>query len=149
MSWVLSESFFVRGSTSSHGLVIFAIFVFMTWPTSIYVVLWSIFYFHLYFDYDHSYDLMNIDRFVFLLIFFFFASFACLFFRTCPIIFGWRMRIVFKYQKFSLRVLLSICLIFCQFQPGIAYKSVIYKKRACTSCLSFLSFPFKFKMNGK
>ena len=30
-------------------------------------------------------------------------------------------------QKFSLRVLLSSCLIFCQFQPGIAYKSVAYK----------------------
>ena len=24
---------------------------------------------------------------------------------------------------------LSICLIFCQFQPGIAYKSVAYKKK--------------------
>ena len=32
-------------------------------------------------------------------------------------------------QKFSLRVLLSFCLIFCQFQPGIAYKSVAYKKK--------------------
>ena len=26
-------------------------------------------------------------------------------------------------------MLLSFCLIFCQFQPGIAYKSVSYKKR--------------------
>ena len=34
--------------------------------------------------------------------------------------------------KFSLRVLLSICLIFCQFQPGVAYKSIAYKK-ACIS----------------
>ena len=34
-------------------------------------------------------------------------------------------------KKFSLRVLLSICLIFCQFQPGVAYKKVAYKKRAC------------------
>ena len=34
------------------------------------------------------------------------------------------------FQKFSLGVLLSICLIFCQFQPGVAYKSVAYKK-AC------------------
>ena len=25
-------------------------------------------------------------------------------------------------------VLLGICLIFCQFQPGVAYKSVAYKK---------------------
>ena len=31
---------------------------------------------------------------------------------------------------FSLRVLLSFCLIFCQFQPGVAYKSGVYKK-AC------------------
>ena len=31
-------------------------------------------------------------------------------------------------QKFSLRVLLSFCLIFCQFQPGVAYKSIAYKK---------------------
>ena len=29
---------------------------------------------------------------------------------------------------FSLRVLLSICLIFCQFQAGVAYESVAYKK---------------------
>ena len=31
-------------------------------------------------------------------------------------------------QKFSLIVLLSFCLIFCQFQPGVTYKSVAYKK---------------------
>ena len=29
-------------------------------------------------------------------------------------------------------MLLSFCLIFCQFQPGIAYKSVSYKKRRVT-----------------
>ena len=29
----------------------------------------------------------------------------------------------------TLRVLLSICLIFCQFQPGVAYKGVAYKKK--------------------
>ena len=33
-------------------------------------------------------------------------------------------------QTFSLRVLLSFCLIFCQFQPGVVYKSGVYKK-AC------------------
>ena len=33
-------------------------------------------------------------------------------------------------QKLNLRVLLRFCLIFCQFQPGVAYKSVAYKK-AC------------------
>ena len=31
-------------------------------------------------------------------------------------------------QKFRLRVLLSFCLIFCQFQPGIAYKVLLMKK---------------------
>ena len=34
----------------------------------------------------------------------------------------------FKWQKFSLRLCLSFCLIFYQFQPGVAYKSVAYKK---------------------
>ena len=36
----------------------------------------------------------------------------------------------FRYvcQKLSLSVLLRICLIFCQFQPGVAYKSIAYKK---------------------
>ena len=28
---------------------------------------------------------------------------------------------------FNLNVLLNICLLFCQFQPGVAYKSVIEK----------------------
>ena len=41
-------------------------------------------------------------------------------------------------SKFSLRVLLSICLIFCKFQAGVAYKSVAYKKkRALMSSLVF------------
>ena len=31
--------------------------------------------------------------------------------------------------KFSFSVLLSFYLISCQFQPGVAYKSVTYKKR--------------------
>ena len=31
-------------------------------------------------------------------------------------------------QKFSLRVLLSFCIIFCQFPTGVAYKSVAYTK---------------------
>ena len=33
-------------------------------------------------------------------------------------------------QKLNLRVLLRFCLIFCQFQPDVAYKNVAYKK-AC------------------
>ena len=39
-------------------------------------------------------------------------------------------RIVIKI-KFSLRVFLIICLIFYRFQPGVPYKSVAYKKKAC------------------
>ena len=38
----------------------------------------------------------------------------------------------FQYQMFCLRVLLSFCLFFCQFQPSFAYKSVAQKK-ACIS----------------
>ena len=50
------------------------------------------------------------------------------FFKVYPIIFGWSNQIIFKKQKFSLMVLLSFCLIFCPFQPAVAYKSVPYKK---------------------
>ena len=38
------------------------------------------------------------------------------------------MWIILKEEKFSLRLLLSICLIFCQFQSGVAHKSLAYKK---------------------
>ena len=37
----------------------------------------------------------------------------------------------FQKAKFSLRVLFRICLILCQFQPGVAYKSAAYKKKTC------------------
>ena len=37
------------------------------------------------------------------------------------------MRIIFKCQRLSLKELLSICLIFCQLQPCVAYKSVANK----------------------
>ena len=39
----------------------------------------------------------------------------------------------FESQKFGFRVLLSFCLIFCQFQPGVSLKSVAYKKAAICS----------------
>ena len=45
-------------------------------------------------------------------------------------------------QKFSLMVLLSFCLILCQFQPSIAYKSAVYKK-GC-KLLKFFSTIFFF-----
>ena len=41
---------------------------------------------------------------------------------------------------FSLRVLLSICLIFCQFQPGVAYKSVSSKKSVYLSSEKLLFY---------
>ena len=49
-----------------------------------------------------------------------------LFFSLCFKIFpivsgswrGWGMWLISEFQKFSLRVLLSICLFFCQFQSG-------------------------------
>ena len=44
------------------------------------------------------------------------------------------MGIIFKKQKFSLRVLLSIGLFFCQFPSSVAYKNVAYKKSVhCTT----------------
>ena len=42
------------------------------------------------------------------------------------------MKNVNNFQKAKVQpqgVLFSICLIFCQAQPGVAYKSVTYKKR--------------------
>ena len=34
----------------------------------------------------------------------------------------------FQIAKVQLRVLLRFCLIFCQFQPGVAYKKVAFKE---------------------
>ena len=34
----------------------------------------------------------------------------------------------FQMTKFILRVLLSICLSFCQFQTGVAYKKACFKQ---------------------
>ena len=45
---------------------------------------------------------------------------------------AWRWQIIFKQRKLRLRVLLSFWLIFCQFQSGVAYKSVAYKKAGST-----------------
>ena len=44
-----------------------------------------------------------------------------------------------KLKNFDLSVLLNICLIFCQFQPGVAYKSVGYKNK-CVFTVPFLYF---------
>ena len=61
--------------------------------------------------------------------------FFCLQFKICPNIFRWegewKMWLIFQYQKFSFRVLRSLCLIFCQFQPGVAYKSIVGRNIGC------------------
>ena len=53
----------------------------------------------------------------------------CLFFRICSIIFGWsrgwRMWIIFKYQKANLRVLLSISFIFANFSLALLIKVLL------------------------
>lgn len=36
------------------------------------------------------------------------------------------MLIIFKQKKLSLGVLLRICLIFCKFRCGVAYKNAVY-----------------------
>ena len=36
-----------------------------------------------------------------------------------------------QISQFSLRVLLSICLMFCQFQPDFVYKSIDFLKQTC------------------
>ena len=53
--------------------------------------------------------------------------FFYLFFRICPIIFRWRMWTISKQRKFSVKVLLSICLIFANFSMALLRK-VAYKK---------------------
>ena len=62
------------------------------------------FYYYFYFHYNESYNLTDTKKLVF-------------FGHVC--------------QKFSLRVLLSFFLNFYQSQPGVAYKSVVYKKSVC------------------
>ena len=46
----------------------------------------------------------------------------------------------FKQQKFSVRVLPRLCLIFFQFKPSFAYKSVTYKK----VCILFVYLAYHF-----
>ena len=53
------------------------------------------------------------------------------FFRICPIYFH-------SSRKFSLRVVLSFWLKFCQFQPFVAYESVAFKKKHVFHLLNFL-----------
>ena len=50
-------------------------------------------------------------------------------------------------QKFSLSVLLSFCLIFCQFQPGGGYKSVAYKKKRVSSNCNRKKYTLRLRFN--
>ena len=79
--------------------------------------------------------------------------FFCLFFKICPIILDGNVdeeceeRIIFKFHKLSLKLPLSICFIFCQFQPGVAYKSITYKN----TCFNLSSANYRkitFKQNS-
>ena len=54
---------------------------------------------------------------------------------------------IFKKQKFNLRVLLSICLIFGQFQPGVASKSFAYKSVAYISTDHYILLNISFIFN--
>ena len=67
----------------------------------------------------------------------------CLFFRICPVIVrwqrGWRMPIFFGCQKFSLRVLLSICLIF--FSLALLMKVLLIRKKTLQWSVLQKSFP--------
>ena len=52
-------------------------------------------------------------------------------------------------HKFSLRISFSFCLIFCKFQPGVAYKSVGYKESAyTTNSFSLLSYEIELLCSG-
>ena len=57
--------------------------------------------------------------------------------RICPITFVWKRG--WRKRKFSLRVLLSFCLIFCQLHTGTAYKRVVYKKESMFSISVWLT----------
>ena len=45
-------------------------------------------------------------------------------------------------RKFSLNVLLNFCLIICQFQSGVAYKIVAYKKTSNSAKLNSAQLAF-------
>ena len=66
--------------------------------------------------------------------------FFCLFFRICPVIVrwscGWIMPIVFGCQKFSLRVFLSICLIFANSSLVLLIEVLLVRKKPCSEAYS-------------
>ena len=92
--------------------------------------MWFIFRFHHYFHHnDWSHNLMNLDTPVFSLIF---ENMSCYF---CLI--TWIIWIIFKQQRFILRMLLTICLSFLPIWIfwRCLYKSVAYKKKCIEGLL--------------
>lgn len=59
----------------------------------------------------------------------------------------WIKQIVFKSRKFSPRALLSSCLIFCPFQPGVVSKCVAYKKECVIFKYTKQIIPFVLSKN--
>ena len=94
---------------------------------SVYVVLCicRIFHFHLHFLHNQSYNPIKTDT----LVFTHFYEYFLLFLDNNLYEESKKNS---DSKRLSVRVLLRFCLIFIQFQPGVAYKSVVYKK-ACIS----------------
>ena len=54
----------------------------------------------------------------------------------------------FQIVKVQPQVLLSICLRFCQFQSGVASKSIAYKKEACMALHKIYQNTGAFSLTG-
>ena len=76
------------------------------------------------------------------------------FFISVSISESWSIYVLFMWSAFSLSFLfllqlINFCLVFCQFQPGVAYKSVAHKKKCVSSnrdwkkCTLMLILTFK------
>ena len=96
------------------------------------------FHFHCLAHYNQSYDLIKMDTSHHI------WSHLLHINQNMHIIFawqrGWRKQIIFKWQKFSLQVMRNICFFLCQFQSGVAYKSVTYKNACKYKNLLILTF---------
>ena len=122
---VASVLLIVHNHNHTETKFILSIFVTISWPSCVFVVyMWSIFHFHPHFHYNQSYNLT--------LAFYTFLEDLKLFFddKMCDEVNN------FQIAKVQYQMLLSFFLIFCKFQPGVAYKSVACKK----SVYFFLDF---------
>ena len=106
--------------TKTH--FIFSLFGFMSWSRSIYAVsLWPNFHFQPHFQCHYSYNVIKTDTLVFV--------------QNISYYF-WVITWIKKVNNFQIvnvqpQGVVSFCLIFCKLQPGVAYKIVAYKKKAC------------------